>query len=54
VIHWILSSNTVLCPDIVVVCGSELAKHTEETPALIVEILSAGTREQDLSDKHVV
>ncbi len=51
-IDWILSSDTVLRPDLVVVCGPEPERHVEVTPALAVEILAEGTRERDLNFKR--
>jgi Uma2 family endonuclease len=51
-IDWIVSSDTVLRPDAVVVCGPEPARHVEQVPALVVEILSEATRDRDLSFKR--
>ena len=51
-IDWIVSSDTVLRPDALVVCGPEPARHVERTPALVVEILSEATRDRDLSFKR--
>ena len=53
-IDWILSHNTVLRPDLVVVCGREPERHLEEPPAIAVEILSDSTRERDLTYKRTI
>jgi len=53
-IDWIISSDTVLRPDLVVVCGNEPEKHVEDTPAIVVEILSEATRERDLTFKRSI
>ncbi len=49
---WIVSKDTVVRPDLSVVCGGPPKKHIVEPPALVVEVLSAGTRERDLSVKR--
>ncbi len=46
-IDWIVSSDTVLRPDVTVVCGDVPEQHVESPPALVVEVLSPGTRERD-------
>lgn len=51
-IDWIVSRDTVLRPDITVVCGREPDRHVEATPALVVEILSESSRERDLTYKR--
>lgn len=50
-IDWIVSSDTVVRPDLSVVCGGPPARHVESAPALVVEILSEGTRERDPTHK---
>ena len=50
-IDWIVSSDTVLRPDVIVVCGLEPEQHVVKVPALVVEILSEATRDRDLSFK---
>jgi Uma2 family endonuclease len=50
-IDWIVSRDTVLRPDVIVVCGLEPEQHVEKVPALVVEILSEATRDRDLSFK---
>ncbi|MEZ6125951.1 MAG: Uma2 family endonuclease [Planctomycetaceae bacterium] len=53
-IDWIISRDTILRPDVSVVCGGPPEKHVEEVPALVVEILSASTRERDLTFKKQI
>lgn len=50
-IDWIVARDTVLRPDVIVVCGSEPARHVEQVPPLVVEVLSEATRERDLTFK---
>jgi len=50
-IDWIVAHDTVLCPDLVVVCGGVPERHVEAAPAIVVEILSPATRERDLTVK---
>lgn len=51
-LDWIVSEKTVVRPDVTVVCGEEPAKHLQETPALVAEILSRSTRQNDLTFKR--
>lgn len=51
-IDWIISDNTVVCPDIVIVCGDTPEGHVTEAPALIVEILSPSTALRDRNQKR--
>lgn len=51
-IDWVLSSDTVLRPDVVVVCGEAPQRHVETPPAIVVEVLSDSTRERDLGPKR--
>ena len=51
-IDWIVSDDTVVRPDLIVVCGPAPWRHVEQAPALIVEILSTATRERDLTVKR--
>lgn len=50
-IDWIISNDTVVRPDLTIVCGDAPERHVEETPALVVEILSATTRDRDQTYK---
>jgi Uma2 family endonuclease len=53
-IDWIVASDTVVRPDVTVVCGPAPAGHVEKPPALVVEILSAATRDRDLAVKRAI
>ena len=50
-IDWIISRDTILRPDLTVVCGPVPKRHVEDVPALVVEILSPGTRDRDQTFK---
>lgn len=51
-IDWIISRETVVRPDVVVLCGDAPDKHIESTPALVAEVLSASTAERDRTFKR--
>lgn len=51
-IDWIISDDTVVRPDAVILCGREPDRHVETTPAVVVEILSDTTRDRDLTWKR--
>jgi len=51
-IDWIITNDTVVRPDLVVVCGPAPQRHVEQPPALVAEILSAATRDRDLTVKR--
>ncbi len=51
-IDWIVADDTIVRPDLSIVCGQPPARHIETPPALVVEILSASTRERDLTIKR--
>jgi len=44
---WKLSNNTILRPDIVVVCNEENEKYLTKAPKIIIEILSPSTAHKD-------
>lgn len=46
-IDWIVSDDTVVRPDVSVVCGGPPERHIEQAPALIVEVISEGTCDRD-------
>ena len=46
-IDWIVSDDTVVRPDISVVCGGPPQRHIEQPPALVVEIISESSRDRD-------
>ncbi len=51
-IDWIVRDDTVVRPDIVVVCGGIPEKHVTSTPALVVEVLSQSTADKDRTAKR--
>lgn len=51
-IDWIVTNDTVVRPDLVVVCGPAPQRHVEQPPAFVAEILSAATRTRDLTVKR--
>lgn len=51
-IDWIVADDTVLRPDITVVCGDAPERHVESVPELVVEILSDSTQDRDRSAKR--
>lgn len=53
-IDWIVSQDTVVRPDLIVVCGQEPQRHVEQSPEIVVEILSESTRERDLNHKRAL
>lgn len=48
---WIVSEDTVVRPDIAIVCGPFPERHIVEPPRLIVEVLSPSTEEKDRTAK---
>lgn len=50
-VGWIVSVDTVVRPDLSIVCGEPPDRHINDTPALVVEVLSTGTRERDFTFK---
>ncbi|WP_182868913.1 Uma2 family endonuclease [Rhodopirellula sp. JC639] len=50
-IDWIISNETVVRPDVSVVCGDVPVRHVEKPPALVVEVLSDATRSRDVGEK---
>lgn len=51
-LDWIVSSHTVVRPDVMVVCGEQPARHLERSPIVAVEVLSDSTRHQDSTAKR--
>lgn len=51
-LDWIVSNDTVVRPDVLVVCGEVPERYLESPPALIVEVLSDSTRERDRTYKR--
>lgn len=53
-LDWIVSDDTVIRPDLMVVCGEQPQRHLETPPALVAEVLSESTRGRDLSAKRTL
>ncbi|MCC6509451.1 MAG: Uma2 family endonuclease [Pirellulaceae bacterium] len=51
-LDWILGANTVIRPDLMVVCGEQPQRHLEQRPEIAVEVLSESTRESDTTVKR--
>ncbi|QEF98190.1 hypothetical protein Mal15_22390 [Stieleria maiorica] len=51
-IDWIVSRDTVVRPDVIVVCGDTPEKHVETPPGLVAEIQSAATAVRDREAKR--
>lgn len=46
-LDWIISDDTVVRPDLVVVCGPPPEEHLRTTPAIVVEIVSQASHHRD-------
>lgn len=53
-LDWIVSTDTVIRPDLMLVCGAQPERHLERPPAVMVEVLSDATRERDLTIKRSI
>ncbi|WP_182865415.1 Uma2 family endonuclease [Rhodopirellula sp. JC639] len=53
-VDWIVADDTVLRPDVSVVCGDPPEGHIESTPAMVAEVLSDSTRDRDLIHKRAL
>ena len=51
-LDWVVSSDTVVRPDLIVVCGPLPEKHLESPPALAAEILSDASTRRDSVHKR--
>ena len=51
-LDWIVSDDTVVRPDLILICGDVPEKHLSTPPALVAEVLSNATRENDLRFKY--
>ncbi len=51
-VDWIVTNDTVVRPDLVIVCGGAPYGHVESPPALTVEVVSASSTERDLIYKR--
>ncbi|MEM9368251.1 MAG: Uma2 family endonuclease [Planctomycetota bacterium] len=53
-LDWIVGVNTLVRPDIVVVCGGIPDRYLETAPALACEVLSDATRDRDMHYKRAL
>ncbi len=53
-LDWIIAADTVVRPDVIVVCGDAPDRHLETRPEIVVEIFSESTRERDLNFKRTM
>lgn len=51
-LDWIVQNDTVVRPDVMLVCGEQPERHLERPPALVVEVLSPSSAEKDLTAKR--
>lgn len=51
-LDWVVNRDTIVRPDVIVVCGQPPACHLERAPALVAEVLSDSTRSNDLNYKR--
>ena len=51
-LDWIVADDTVVRPDLMIVCGEQPEKHLERAPALVAEVPSPSTRQLDLTTKR--
>ena len=50
-IDWIVSDDTVVRPDVLVLCGDAPSRHVEDPPAVVAEVLSSATQQRDRTAK---
>jgi Uma2 family endonuclease len=51
---WVIRSDTVLRPDVVVICNEPNEEHITKTPEIVVEILSPSTAKKDETYKFEI
>jgi Uma2 family endonuclease len=51
-LDWVVAEDTVVRPDVMVVCGEPPERHVHSAPSLIGEVLSDSTRQNDLTYKR--
>jgi Uma2 family endonuclease len=49
---WIIGDDTVVRPDVMLICGGVPERQLKETPAVVAEVLSSSTRAHDLGYKR--
>lgn len=53
-LDWIVSTDTVIRPDLMLVCGAQPERHLERPPAVMAAVLSDTTRERDQTIKRSI
>lgn len=53
-LDWIVSHDTVIRPDVMVICGEQPDRHLERPPSLIAEVLSPSTENSDRNAKRSI
>ncbi len=51
-LDWIISDDTVVRPDVVVVCGPPPEEHLRSAPAIAAEVLSGASQQRDSVQKR--
>ncbi len=51
-LDWIVASDTVVRPDVMIVCGDQPTRHLERPPVIAVEVLSPSTASKDSFQKR--
>jgi Uma2 family endonuclease len=49
---WIMSDDTVVRPDVIVICGPLPQRYVTQPPAIVAEILSPSTADRDRNEKR--
>ncbi len=53
-LDWIVSDDTVVRPDLMVVCGDQPDEHLHQPPQLVIEVLSPSTADKDRHAKYAL
>lgn len=53
-LDWVVRNDTVVRPDLIVVCGEPPEEHLHAAPSLVAEILSPSTKANDLGYKRAL
>ncbi len=51
-LDWIVSDDTVVRPDLVIICGRGPDQHLMSPPAIVAEVISASTEQRDRTYKR--
>ncbi|MDQ7060096.1 MAG: Uma2 family endonuclease [Sulfurimonas sp.] len=51
-LDWIVSDNTIVCPDNVILCNETQSKFIQTPPKVIFEVLSPSTKKKDRTIKY--